>query len=155
MENKQLAYAGFWVRVVASLIDTFIFLLISLPLLGWIYGDTYLDSEAFIVGGWEVAINWVAPFIGTVTFWVYRGGTPGKIILKLQVVHAETGAPISVGKSILRYVMYYVSTLPLLLGFIWILFNKKKQGWHDLVANTVVIRPTKKDTGLVTFEKRP
>ncbi|MEF1301681.1 RDD family protein, partial [Vibrio owensii] len=98
--------------------------------------------------------NWVLPFIATVLFWVYRSATPGKIALKLKVVDAKTGEALSTSKSILRYVAYYVSTIPLGLGFIWIAFNGKKQGWHDMIANTVVIRPKERGVEAVEFEKR-
>ena len=39
-----------------------------------------------------------------------------------------------------RYLGYYVSTIPLMLGFLWVAFDARKQGWHDKMANTVVIR---------------
>ncbi|MEL0608994.1 RDD family protein [Vibrio echinoideorum] len=154
MDNEQLEYAGFWVRLGAALIDTFLFLLVTMPLLYWVYGDYYFDSDEFILGGWDMLLNWVFPFIATVVFWVYRSGTPGKIALKLQVVNAETGEALSTGKSILRYLAYYVSILPLCFGFVWIAFSGKKQGWHDLIANTVVVRPTNKGIEPVKFGKR-
>ena len=51
---------------------------------------------------------------------------------------AATGGPLSVGQSIGRYFGYYVSTIPLLLGLIWVAFDSRKQGWHDKLAGTVV-----------------
>ncbi|HHB1562407.1 TPA: RDD family protein [Vibrio parahaemolyticus] len=152
--SNQFEYAGFWVRFGAALIDTILFLMLTMPLLYWIYGNYYFESERFILGGWDLLLNWVLPFIATVLFWVYRSATPGKIALKLKVVDAKTGEALSTSKSIIRYVAYYVSTIPLCLGFIWIAFNSKKQGWHDMIANTVVIRPKKRGVEAVEFEKR-
>ncbi|MGC9403190.1 RDD family protein [Vibrio genomosp. F10 str. 9ZC157] len=154
MENEQLEYAGFWVRVGAALIDTFLLLLITMPLLYWIYGEYIFTSDDFIVGGWDFLISWVLPFIATVLFWVYRSATPGKIAFKLQVVNADTGLPLTPGKSALRYVAYYVSIIPLCLGFIWVAFSSKKQGWHDLIAKTVVVRTPRAGIDPVNFSKR-
>ncbi|WGV97924.1 RDD family protein [Vibrio sp. YMD68] len=154
MDNEQLEYAGFWVRVGAALIDTLLLLLITMPLLYWIYGEYLFTSEDFIVGGWDFLISWVLPFIATVLFWVYRSATPGKIALKLQVVNADTGLPLTPGKSVLRYVAYYVSIIPLCLGFIWVAFSSKKQGWHDLIAKTVVVRTPRAGIDSVNFSKR-
>lgn len=153
MENEQLEYAGFWVRFGAALIDTLLFLLITMPLLYWIYGNYYFHpNNSFILGGWDFLLNWIFPFIATILFWVYRSATPGKIALKLQVVNAKTGKPLSIGKSVLRYLAYYISSLPLCLGFIWIAFSGKKQGWHDLIASSVVVRLKNKGVESVKFE---
>ncbi len=139
-EQEQFEYAGFWIRVIAALIDTILLALVVTPLLYGIYGEYYFVSEDYFAGSWDFLLSWVFPFIATVLFWVYRSATPGKIILKLQVVEADTGKPLSTGKAILRYISYYVSSFPLGLGLIWVAFNKKKQGWHDLIANTVVVK---------------
>ncbi|EIU6794118.1 RDD family protein [Vibrio parahaemolyticus] len=152
--NSQYEYAGFWVRFGATLIDSILFLMLTMPILYLIYGSYYFESESFILGGWDLLLNWIFPFIATVLFWVYRSATPGKIALKLKVVDAKTGEPLSTSKSIIRYLAYYVSTIPLCLGFIWVVFSGKKQGWHDMISNTVVIRPKKRGVEAVEFENR-
>lgn len=152
MENAQLEYAGFWVRFGAVLIDTALFLLITSPLLYWVYGQSYWGSGEFIAGGWDLALNWCFPCIATIVFWIYRSATPGKMALKLQVVDAVTGQPLSTKSSIIRYIAYYLSTLPLCLGFIWVVFNRKKQGWHDLIAHSVVVRPVNRGVKDVSFK---
>ena len=121
--NSQYEYAGFWVRFGATLIDSILFLMLTMPILYLIYGSYYFESESFILGGWDLLLNWIFPFIATVLFWVYRSATPGKIALKLKVVDAKTGEPLSTSKSIIRYLAYYVSTIPLCLGFIWVVFS--------------------------------
>ena len=60
--------------------------------------------------------------------------------LGAEVVDAKTGAALSVRQSIGRYLGYYVSILPLLLGLVWVAFDPRKQGWHDKLAGTVVVR---------------
>ena len=59
---------------------------------------------------------------------------------KLKIVDAKTGNKLSVGQAIGRYFAYIPAILPLGLGLIWVGIDKKKQGWHDKLAGTVVIR---------------
>ncbi|ARC93639.1 RDD family protein [Vibrio coralliilyticus] len=140
MKNTSKEYAGFWIRFAASLIDTVLLLLLITPLMHWVYGEVYWNSDDFLLGGWDLVLNWICPLIATVAFWVYRSATPGKMALKLEVLDADTGHRLTLSKSVIRYLAYYISAIPLCLGFIWIAFNGKKQGWHDLIANTVVVR---------------
>ncbi|KJY72267.1 hypothetical protein TW78_12845 [Vibrio coralliilyticus] len=140
MKETSKEYAGFWIRFAASLIDTVLLLLLITPLMHWVYGEVYWGSDDFLLGGWDLVLNWICPLIATVAFWVYRSATPGKMALKLEVLDADTGHRLTLSKSVIRYLAYYISAIPLCLGFIWIAFNGKKQGWHDLIANTVVVR---------------
>jgi uncharacterized RDD family membrane protein YckC len=57
-----------------------------------------------------------------------------------RVVDAVTGKAPTIGQCIGRYLGYIVSTVPLGLGLIWVAFDARKQGWHDKLAGTVVIR---------------
>jgi len=62
------------------------------------------------------------------------------MIVSAKIVDAKTlGAP-STGQLIVRYVGYFISSLFLCLGFLWIAFDARKQGWHDKIAGTVVIK---------------
>lgn len=140
MKETSKEYAGFWIRFAASLIDTVLLLLLITPLMHWVYGEVYWSSDDFLLGGWDLVLNWICPLVATVAFWVYRSATPGKMALKLEVLDADTGHRLTLSKSVIRYLAYYISAIPLCLGFIWIAFNGKKQGWHDLIANTVVVR---------------
>jgi uncharacterized RDD family membrane protein YckC len=142
--SDELEYAGFWIRVWASLIDTILIILIIIPLLIAIYGVEYLDSSKFIQGYWDFLLNWILPAIAVIVFWIYRSATPGKMIFKLKIIDAVTGEKPSTMKFIGRYLAYYVSTLPLLMGLFWVAFDKKKQGWHDKLAGTIVVRPKRK-----------
>jgi uncharacterized RDD family membrane protein YckC len=82
----------------------------------------------------------VLPAVAIVLFWLYRQATPGKMAVSARVVDAKTGGPLGVGQSIVRYLGYFVSTIPFCLGLLWVAFDARKQGWHDKLAGTVVIR---------------
>jgi uncharacterized RDD family membrane protein YckC len=140
MNDFEVEYAGFWVRVGASMIDTVLVMVILVPLLFSVYGWEYFESESLIQGPADFLISWVLPAIAVVWFWAKRQATPGKSALSLRVVDADTGGSLSLGQCIGRYLGYFVSMIPLGLGLFWVGFDKKKQGWHDKLAKTVVIR---------------
>ena len=147
----DLEYVGFWLRVGAALIDSLLVAIICFPLATWIYGWEYWTAEAMIQGPADVLINWVLPAVAIVLFWIYRQATPGKIAIGARIVDAETGAAPSPRQLVGRYLGYYVSILPLMLGLIWVAFDPRKQGWHDKLAGTVVVRSRKGRTAPVTF----
>lgn len=140
--NKEMMpiYVGFWQRVLASLIDTAIVALISAPLMYLVYGEMHPQTDVFIIGPMDVIINYLLPFIGVILFWVYKSATPGKMVIKAQIVDAKTGNKPSVKQSVIRYLGYFVSTIPFGLGLMWVGWDKRKQGWHDKLANTVVVK---------------
>ena len=153
MQEQDMVYAGFWVRVGATLIDTVLLMLIVVPLLVAIYGWAYFDSEqtGFVAGPADFVISWVFPAVAVILFWRYRQATPGKMLLSLRIVDADTGANPSLGQNIGRYFAYLVSTLPLGLGLIWVAFDRRKQSWHDKLAHTVVVRARKAGPESVHF----
>ncbi len=141
MSTDSPEYAGFWVRVGAALIDTLLVVCVTFPILIAIYGWSYFEpSTGFVAGIADFLLSWIAPAVAVVAFWLYRQATPGKMVLSLRVVDATTLGALSVGQSIGRYLGYFVSTIPLGLGLIWVAFDPRKQGWHDKLAGTVVIR---------------
>jgi hypothetical protein len=85
-------------------------------------------------------INYGLPMLLIVMFWLWRRGTPGKLWLGMQVVDATTLGPLSIGQSIGRVLGYIVAGVPLFLGLLWVGLDPRKQGWHDKLAGTVVIR---------------
>ena len=147
---EDLEYAGFWVRVGASLIDTVLMMIIIWPILTMIYGQDYWLGESFVYGFWDFIFNYILPAIAVIVFWMYKSATPGKMALKLSIVDAKTGGKPTTGQLVGRYLAYYVSAIPLLMGFIWVGIDKKKQGWHDKLAGTVVLKSTAPEP--VSFE---
>lgn len=133
-------YAGFWIRVAASIIDTLLLMAVTLPLLFLFYGVEYWTSESLIAGPVDFLLSYVLPAVAVILFWLYRQATPGKMLFGLRVVDAQTGQPLSTGQAIGRYFAYFIAALPLLLGLIWVAFDRRKQGWHDKLAGTVVIK---------------
>ncbi len=156
--SSDLEYAGFWIRVGAALIDSILLLLIITPLLIKFYGWTYFsansdfNSYVLVKGPSDFVISYLVPAVLSIAFWMTKQATPGKMLLNLKIVDAKTGNPLTLGQSIGRYLGYYVSIIPFCLGLIWVGIDSKKQGWHDKLAGTVVVRSKKRGTEAVRFE---
>lgn len=138
-DTTEYTYAGFWIRVVASIIDTVIVSLVIFPI-------TYVLSImglASLTGETLTAWDFISLLlqVGFVVFcWLKFAGTPGKRLLKLKVLDEQTGEHLTAGQAIIRYLGYIPSMLIFCLGLIWVGFDKKKQGWHDKMAKTVVVK---------------
>jgi uncharacterized RDD family membrane protein YckC len=128
METTDVEYLGFGPRVVASLIDNLLVLVIFAPL------------SYFLTGKADSNFATAASVIAVLAYWYYKQSSPGKMIFDSKIVDAKTGGKMTTGQIVGRYFAYVISAIPLGLGFIWIAFDKKKQGWHDKLAGTVVIR---------------
>jgi uncharacterized RDD family membrane protein YckC len=137
---RRMEYVGFWRRLLATVIDFLIVFVVEMPLLLAIYGREYLSlSQEGYAGFWDFLIQAVLPTIAVILFWRYRGATPGKMAVGARIVDAANGGPPPTARLAVRYFAYIVSALPLFLGFFWIAFNRRKQGWHDKIAGTVVV----------------
>lgn len=101
------------------------------------YFKTVLESSTNQIITGTVLLTLIV--IGYYTFfWTLVGFTPGKALLGLKVVRKD-GAKISFGRSLLRFFSYWISAIPLFLGFFWVLWDPKRQGWHDKIAGTQVL----------------
>lgn len=103
------------------------------------YGESYWDSEGF-AGLLDFLVTFVLPIVISIWMWIRFAATPGKMALNPKIVNAHTGENMTTGQAIIRYLGYIVSALPLGLGFLWITFDQRKRGWHDMMAGTVVIK---------------
>jgi uncharacterized RDD family membrane protein YckC len=158
-------YAGFWIRAFAYIIDGIILGIVTTVL--WLIvlaiaaaigvgaaatsgvgaDGTISESEAAVIG---VGILAAITFLGIMTLvvtvlyfvllWVKRGGTLGQTLLGMRIAREADGAPIGWGTAIVRYVMMLISFWIFYLGVIWVAFEPRKRGWHDMVAGTVVVR---------------
>lgn len=151
MTEKQ--YGGFWRRLVAYFIDEIIlyFITIILAAIGFLAfgarGDimnNVMTSEDITQGISAFGLIYVAASLlagATYFTWFHGmgGRTPGKMLLGLRVIQAS-GDPMTPGIAFLRWVGYFISGFVFCLGFLWIAFDGRKQGWHDKIAATVVIR---------------
>ncbi|MDC1527952.1 RDD family protein [Gammaproteobacteria bacterium] len=149
--NILLAYAGFWIRVMAAVLDSLLLLMVMVPLLMVFYRPGVLFATESPGLAYDL-INYVLPLIAVMVFWQYRSATPGKIMMGLVIVDAKTLGKPSFGKLVLRYIGYYVSTIPLLLGLIWVGIDKRKQGWHDKIAGTLVLKTDAKQQAQAGLE---
>lgn len=141
MTGPELEYVGFWARVGAALIDTLMLLIITLPLTYLVYGNLSDPLGRYVRGPMDLLINFVLPAVVIVWLWSLLQATPGKMAMSAKIVDADSGAPPSLRQWLIRYLGYFVSTIPFAVGLIWVAFDRRKQGWHDKMANTVVIRP--------------
>jgi uncharacterized RDD family membrane protein YckC len=145
-------YAGFFTRLAAFVIDRAIIAAITSGVM-WVFQvildffrvDTWLDStntELQIRGlvialGGTVAIYLLVHVLYDIGFWLLAGQTPGKRVLGLRVVRTD-GTRLRFGNALRREIGYLVSYI-LYLGFLWILFDNRRQGWHDKIAGTIVV----------------
>ena len=153
-DTVELEYVGFWARVGAAMIDTLLVLVICVPLVTYVYGVSYWTSDSILQGPADFLINWLLPAIAVIVFWIYRQATPGKIAISARIVDAATGGKPSTRQLIVRYLGYYVSMLPLMAGIVWVAFDPRKQGWHDKLAGTVVVRPRHRGPARVDFPQQ-
>ncbi len=126
------SYAGFWRRVGAVLVDSLIFSL----LFGLVLGPAFANAPLFTLEG--ISRSGLTMII-TVGFWINFLGTPGKLLLSCQVVDADSFKIMCTKQAFIRFVAYLASMLPLMLGFLWVLKDPRKQAFHDKIANTVVL----------------
>ena len=101
-------------------------------------------SDAFAyLATWRNFVDTVASFAYFTLLWsgITGGQTLGMRLLNLRVVGAD-GQPISYGTAVLRWMGMLVSAAVILLGFIWVAFDARKQGWHDKIASTYVVHDT-------------
>jgi uncharacterized RDD family membrane protein YckC len=159
MEQSEIVeYAGFWVRVWASLVDTVVLALLLAPL-GFVMfgegeGDGWSWSSAFAGDGlMALFLNHIVQAALVLLFWYKFQATPGKMLFKLRIADATTGGRTTLKQDVIRYLGYFLSTVFMLLGFIWVAFDKRKQGWHDKLANTVVLRPRRDHMLPVRFDQ--
>jgi len=122
------ARAGFWRRFAGAFIDGIV-VGIANGILNSIAGN-----GAGIGLGLLVSAAYFTAFIGA-----ERGQTLGQMALGIRVVGLDTGGSIGYGRAFLRWIVSIVSAAVILLGYLWMLWDKEKQCWHDKAANDVVV----------------
>jgi uncharacterized RDD family membrane protein YckC len=149
----QDIYGGFWRRMTAFFIDKIILFFTSLFILfvgilalGMSFLSHYREFVPEKLAG--VTISFICVyilmdvFISMLYFTYFHGATGqtlGKMLFGLRVVQT-TGEKMTFGIGFLRWVGYIISGLIFNLGFIWAAFDRRKQGWHDKIAGTFVVR---------------
>jgi uncharacterized RDD family membrane protein YckC len=152
-------YGGFWRRLFAFTLDNVIIYLLALTvfLIGMFSLGASSGLQGFRPGGGHmmaailriaILFNILYMFMCLAYFTYFIGicgRTPGKMVFGLKVIRVD-GAPLTFGTAFLRWIGYFLSSLPLNLGFIWIAFDGKKQGFHDKIAGTVVVLDSQEDS---------
>jgi uncharacterized RDD family membrane protein YckC len=131
-------YGGFWIRVVAYIIDAIILGIVG-GIIDAIFGVSPQNTNTGAYGA-ASAINLLIGIAYFAGLWTYMGATLGQRIFKLRVVDANTGQPISLGKALLRWLGLLISFLVCFIGVIWVAFDARKQGWMDKIAGTLVLQ---------------
>jgi len=143
-------FAGFWIRAVAFMVDSFIlrliiWLLVAVGIFGYVSGlGEHLSRDQFLQffelpWGYLAGIDLIVT-LGYFTFFLGRTGqTPGKMLFGLKVLRKD-GSEINYTQAMLRTMGYYLNHLTLGIGFLWIAVDPRKQGFHDKIAGAVEIR---------------
>ena len=134
-EEIALNLAGAGSRLISYLIDWLIIVIFSLILVYIEVSASYDMTVVMIVASLYL--------VGSVAYFTYffgKGQTVGMMVMKIKLIGADGTYPIGYGKGFLRLLGMVVSSMVFDLGFIWILIDKKKQGWHDKIAGTYVVK---------------
>jgi len=139
-------YAGNGARFVAWVIDAFILsaIVTAFVLVFGAIAAAAASNDNGTIAGLTGLLAVVGIFVVSLLylpwFWGHGGQTPGLKIMHLRVVREQDGGPLSMGTAFVRLVGYWISGAVFYLGFIWILFDARRQGWLDKIAGTVVIQ---------------
>jgi len=153
-QNTQTTYApgnwlshehvGFLPRLIAWIVDTIIF-----GVIGWIISIPFGTNYGYGSGmGYETGFNLggtgtILTLLISLAYYVYldgmKGATIGKRVMKLKVIGTNGAMPIGPGPGVIRWLIKIIPILNL-VAYIWILFDSEKQGLHDKIANTFVVR---------------
>jgi uncharacterized RDD family membrane protein YckC len=124
---------GFFKRLVAYIIDGIIVGIVA-GIIQFVVGSS--DSGGIVLIGSILLLVWSVGYY--LYFWTRNGQTPGKVAMGIKIV-TTSGEPISIGKAIVRYIGYIISSFVIGLGFLWVIWDARKQGWHDKIAGTLVV----------------
>lgn len=123
-----LEYAGFWIRLGAGVID--------LLVLGLMVGAIICVFPALVIWAPNGLIISLIYWLG---FWSWRGQTPGKMVVGIKIIRTDS-SPVTWQHALIRCSGYLVSVITLFIGFIWVAFDARKQGFHDKIADTYVVK---------------
>ena len=149
---REFGYAGFWIRAAARFIDLLVILAVfNLFFLMDRYGaqaglwEGGGFGESLIAGriSAEQVMRGLFLLVFPIFYYVYLHGfcgqTFGKMALRIRVLN-EDGSPIGYRKSLVRWFGYMLCDLTLYVGYIWAAFDARKQGFHDRICRTIVVR---------------
>lgn len=159
--SARMDYAGFFARILSYLVDGAILFLIT-SALAFLYtgSNPYAALTADSMGELgqlnqsQRSLNLMSILFSAcfyIIMWVnFNGQTPGKKMMGIRIIKSD-GSGLSYSDAIVRYIGYYISAIFLGIGFIWALFDKKHQTWHDKMSDTVVVKTNQKPATLVAL----
>jgi len=153
--RPMFAYSGWWRRAGAFVLDAIVAYVFYLP--AFLYGllGPQQDVACFNGSSFEpcreptsataavvglLAILGVVGFLVTYCLMASRGGSIGQRATGIRIVDARTGDRVGAWRVFGRRVASYLSAIPCYLGFLWPLWDQRKQAWHDMIAKTVVVK---------------
>jgi uncharacterized RDD family membrane protein YckC len=132
-------YGGFWIRVIAYLIDAVV-LGLAFGLVGAFTGIDFFDANPERFDGTGYGLNLVGSWLyEAVLTSTARGATLGKMAVGLRVV-TDQGQRLSFARASGRFFAKFVSAIILLIGFLMVAFTDRKRGLHDMIAGTLVVQ---------------
>ena len=130
--RPTLEYAGFWIRFLAAFVDG----IILGVAIGMVSGILGIDDNTSNLLNIVVGMFYFGALEGGAT-----GQTLGKKICNIRVVDETSSLPgIGLGRGIGRYFARWLSAIPFGLGYFWMLWDDRKQTWHDKLVSTVVVK---------------
>jgi uncharacterized RDD family membrane protein YckC len=161
-------YVGFWPRLLAWSLDKLLFALVLAAViasLGLAPGSLAELLRQFVAPDAppllelvaeqrpmleQVLLRWLLPLCAIIGFLRWKRATPGKMLIGAEVVDATSGGAMGLRQATLRSLACTVSLLACGLGYAWILLDTRRQGWHDKIAGTVVVRRRRPERALTT-----
>jgi uncharacterized RDD family membrane protein YckC len=138
--QAAIRYVGFWKRVVASVVDSILMAVLLAPFSLIVFGSFDVDDVGGESEPAHLVLKLLIPAMVVLVFWIRLQATPGKMMFHARIVDADTGADAKPWQLVLRYLGYFVSIITLGIGFLWVAIDDRKQGFHDKIASTVVVR---------------
>ncbi len=132
-------YTHIWRRLAAALLDLTL-LVATLGMIEWLIQQIDLrNSDSTTAAAETMTLPLLAGIPVLLLFWLLFQASPGKLLLDCRIVDARDGSAPQPWQLLIRCLSYVLSAAPLGLGFLWILWDRRRQGWHDKLARTLVI----------------
>ncbi|UCB43633.1 MAG: RDD family protein [Dehalococcoidales bacterium] len=136
----SVEYAGFWIRFAASIIDSIIVEAVYFLFAFLLYRAVIADLYSPFISVFWFPIPWLLPWLYYWLFIGLKGQTLGKMAVGIKVINIQGEKP-GLGLAALREIVgKLVSSIVFCLGYLWIAFDEQKQGWHDKIASTYVVK---------------